>query len=190
MSTSPASPGELCIELAEPNELFEQRRADVANGAPAIPPGIDRIRGELGSGAVKAPACIAIVLPHEHVASQTEQNIRDALARHCEIGIKDAQNQLKELQREGRQTLLLGVVILAVALVLSALVLKSKTPEVFRDFFGNGLLLVAAWVGMWYPLDTLIYAGRPFRTEQKLLRTIQSLKVDVRIADASAAQRN
>ncbi len=190
MSTTAPPSGELTIELAEPNELFEQRRADVANGAPAIPPGIDRIRRELGAGAVKAPASIAIVLPRQHVASQTEQKIKEALARHCEIGIQRAENELKELRREGSQTLLPGVVILAVALVLSALVLKSHTPEVIRDFFGNGLLLVAAWVGMWYPLDTLIYAGRPFRTERKLLRTIQGLKVDVRPADASPAERN
>jgi hypothetical protein len=28
---------------------------------------------------------------------------------------------------------------------------RSSAPESIRMFFGDGVFLVAAWVGMWYP---------------------------------------
>jgi hypothetical protein len=78
-------------------------------------------------------------------------------------------------------------------------VLRSKVPKELRDFLGNGLFLVVAWVGLWYPLDTLFYAGRPHRAERKLLRALSDVELVVRpagadgglveAADAAAAAR-
>jgi hypothetical protein len=70
--------------------------------------------------------------------------------------------------------------MLAGFLLLSEAVLRSRAPREIRDFFGNGLFLVAAWVGMWYPLDTLIYSGRPHRIERRLLHTLRSAEITVR----------
>ncbi len=36
-------------------------------------------------------------------------------------------------------------------------------------FFADGLFMVAAWIGMWYPLDMLVYYARPYRLETKAL---------------------
>ena len=76
-------------------------------------------------------------------------------------------------------TLLSGVVVLFIGLVLSETVLRSKVPKELRDFLGNGLFLVVAWVGLWYPLDTLFYAGRPHRAERKLLRALGQVELVV-----------
>lgn len=177
-------PGELQVELAEPDELFELRRSNVAGGAPLFSAGIDRIRSELSSGTVREPTRITIRLPREYATSQMEDGIRTALARYCDTRIRQEENELKAIHRDGRQALVLGVIILTVSLALSQVVLHSGLPLGVRDFFGNGLFLVAAWVGMWYPLDMLIYAGRPHRMERKVLRTIRELEVAVRAADA------
>ncbi len=186
MSTAPADFGELRIELADPNELFDPRRADVANGLPALPPGIDRIRRELSAGTVRDPGRLAILLPSQHVNAATERGLREAVGRYCELGIKRVEQELKTIHREEIQALAIGLAILAVSLALAQLVLNSGWPMGIRDFFGNGLFLVAAWVGMWYPLELLIYAARPHRSERKLLRTLSGLEVAVQ---ASAAVR-
>ena len=175
--------GELQVELAQPDELFELRRSNVARGSPLYGPGIDRIRSELSSGTVREPTRITILLPREYATSQMEDGIRTALARYCEMRMRRLENELKALQRDGRQALVLGAIILTVSLALSQFILQTGLPQGVRDFFGNGLFLVAAWVGIWYPLDMLIYAGRPHRMEQKVLRTIRELEVAVRAAD-------
>ena len=45
------------------------------------------------------------------------------------------------------------------------------------------LFIVVAWVALWYPLDTLIYSGRPYRMQKSVLRTMQEMEITVRAAD-------
>jgi hypothetical protein len=71
-----------------------------------------------------------------------------------------------------------------VCLLISEEILSSGAPKGIRDFFGNGLFIVAAWVGMWYPLETFIYSGRPYRLERKLLRTMGSMEIHIQPAGA------
>ena len=66
--------------------------------------------------------------------------------------------------------------------------IKRAVPKELRDFFGNGLFLVVAWVGLWYPLDTLVYGGQPYRNERKLLRAIGRAEIVVRPDDREPAR--
>jgi hypothetical protein len=105
------------------------------------------------------------------------------VARYCEAGIVHAQHELAAIHRDGRRTLLFGAVVLFVGLLLSEAVLRSKFPKEVRDFFGNGLFLVVAWVGLWYPLDMLVYGGQALRNERRVLRTIRDMEIRVRAED-------
>lgn len=183
MGTASGLSRELTLELEEADELFVARPSDVASGAPPLPSAVDRIREQLNSGRIGAPAATVIVLPRSKVHSGLESGLQQALARYCEIGIREAENGLKATHREGRRVLLLGMIVLAVSLGLSAAVLQSHFPSVLRTFLGEGLFAVAAWVGMWYPLDTLLYSGRPYRRERKMLRAIQGLEITLRASD-------
>jgi len=173
------APYALTIELDDPDDLFNARAADVMHGVPSREPGIDEILNEMGSRSAAATSTVVIVLPRERATPEAERGMRHALRRYCDVGITRAENELKAIQREGMQALLLGVVMLAAFLALSEIVLKSSIPGGLRNFFGNGLFLVAAWVGMWYPLDTLIYTGRPHRIERKLLHALRDAKIVV-----------
>jgi hypothetical protein len=178
---------ELRIDLREPDELFEPRAADVVGGAPAIDAGIDRIRNALGATRTWGALRLAILLPREHVTPAAERGIRQALGRYCEAGVSRAENELRAVQRDGWRTLLFGAIVLALGLAASEAALHAGWPTPLRDFFGNGLFIVVAWVGLWYPLDTLIYAGRPYRMELKVLRAIHRSELVVRAADEAGA---
>jgi hypothetical protein len=171
---------ELVVELAEPDELFADRPSDVASGRPWQSSGIDQIRNALSAGSVRARITTLIVLPRDRIEPRLEHGIKEAVARYCEDGITQAENELKAIRREGVQALVLGAILLAVFLGLSEAVLQSDLPNSIRTFFGDGLFIVAAWVGMWYPLDTLLYAGRPYRLERTLLRAMQGMEIVVR----------
>jgi hypothetical protein len=177
---------ELTVALSHPNELFEPPGFDVANGVPPRDPAIDRIRRELSAGPLRVPARLVVEVPADQATPEVERGIKQAIASYCEAGITSAESELRAVHRDGWQTLLLGAVLLAVGLFVSEEILSSGAPKGIRDFFGNGLFLVAAWVGMWYPLDTLIYSGRPYRHERKLLRAMQATEVVVRSTEARA----
>ena len=57
---------------------------------------------------------------------------------------------------------------------------NTGLPSAIRAFLGDGLFLVAAWVGMWYPLDTLIYTGRPHHLESWRLTALREMEIVVR----------
>jgi hypothetical protein len=71
----------------------------------------------------------------------------------------------------------------AVFLSLAGAIVRSA-PEAVRDVFGDdGLFVVVAWVGLWYPLDTLFYSGRPYRLEKSVLEIMHGMQIVVRPAD-------
>jgi hypothetical protein len=173
---------ELTIALSDPRELFDAPAYDVAAGTPPGLPGIDRIREELRSQPIRGQVTVAVVLPAGEATPRVERGLRESIARYCDAGIARAEIELRAIRRDGIQTLFFGAIVLAGFLALSEAVLRSTLPKELRDFFGNGLFLVAAWVGLWYPLDTLLYSGRPCRSERKLLRMIRAIEIVVRPA--------
>jgi hypothetical protein len=181
---------EFTVRLDEPNQLFEERPADVVRGRAPEPPGIQRIRDEVFYRPRKARGRATIVLPPDKATPEAERGIRQAIAHYCETGIDRDGHELAGVRHDGWRTLAIGAVILALGLALSEVVLKSKWPHELREFFGNGLFIVIAWVGLWYPLDTLIYAGRPYRSDRKMLAAIGRLEILVRAegADWPAAE--
>jgi hypothetical protein len=180
MPSSGAGARELSVALSHPNELFEAAASDAASGVPPGVPGIERLRDELSSGSLRAPVKLEVRLPADQATEQVERGIKRAVARYCEDGIAHAESELAAIHRDGRQTLILGAIVLTAFLAASEAVISSGAPKDIRDFFGNGLFLVAAWVGMWYPLDTLIYSGRPYRFERRLLRAMGAMEIVVR----------
>lgn len=177
---------ELTVAIGHPEELFEPSPGEVADGRPPGDPGIERIRRALlESSSLRTPAAVTIELPAGQLTPGLERGIRQAVRRYCDDGLAHAREELRAIRRDGMQTLVLGAVMLAAFLVVSEAILRSKAPREIRDFFGNGLFLVAAWVGMWYPLDTLIYSGRPHRLERRLLHALRSAEITVRAAGGS-----
>jgi hypothetical protein len=171
---------EFMIRLDDPDELFQTRPADVSRGRPPEEAGIQQIRDELDARPKGGPVTLAIVLPPEKATPQVERGLKRAVARYCESGIARAEHELSAVHRDGWRALALGIPVLAFFLGLSEWVLRTKLPPELRDFFGNGIFVVAAWVGLWYPLDTLLYSGNPHRREKKLLAAMAELEILVR----------
>ncbi len=178
MSTRSAP--ELEIELGAPDELFYPRESDVEAGRPLLDAGIDQLRTELSARSLRQPVTVLITLPRAKATPEVERGIRDAVRRYCDAGIKREQTLLAAVRREGLRALGFGTAVLAIGLALSELVLRSGLPSGIRTFLGDGLFLVAAWVGMWYPLDTLIYTGRPHHLERRLLSVLREMEIVVR----------
>lgn len=158
---------ELMLRLADPRQLF------VADPhffeAATLTPGIEHLYEELRWRELKqarahdAPA--AARRDRARVAGESWR--RDP--EFCTARRHRVENELRALVRDGLRALALGLVLLAIALAVSVAIRRSSAPESIRIFFGDGVFLVAAWVGMWYPLDTLVYTPRPLRREREVL---------------------
>jgi hypothetical protein len=175
---------ELRLELENADDLFVARGPNVECGVPPLPSGIEQIRSQLGSHSLRTAVATVIVLPRARFRPDLARDISQAIERYCEIGIRNADNELRALRREGLRWLLVGCVVFALFVYFSERILAiGDLPFVVKDFFGNGLFIVIAWVALWYPIDTLFYSGRPFRLERNMLRVMHGMEIDVRAAD-------
>ena len=175
---------ELTLELGEADEFFAGSESNVAAGRPPLPAGIDQIREELDAHSLPGALATVIVLPRTQVKPGLSAEIGRAVERYCEMGICKAENEIKMLRREGVKTLLIGLSLFVVFGSIAEAVVHSSLPGPVRSFLGeDGLFVVIGWVGLWYPIETLLYSQRPYRQEIALLKLIRQMQIEVRPAD-------
>lgn len=86
--------------------------------------------------------------------------------------------ELKQLMREGRTSLLIGLVFLAACVVLVRILATGHQP--WQSFLREGLT-ISGWVAMWKPLDIYLYRWWPLLNLKRLHEKISKADVDVRI---------
>ncbi len=175
---------ELTLELGEADEFFADTEPNVAAGRPALPSGIDQIREELDAHSLPAALATVIVLPRAQVKPGLSCDIATAVDRYCEMGIAKAENEIRTLRREGFRTLLIGLSLFVVFVSIAEALVHTGLPSPVRNFLGeDGLFIVVGWVGLWYPIETLLYSRRPYRREIAVLRVIRRMQIEIRAAD-------
>jgi hypothetical protein len=113
-----------------------------------------------------APFRIVVELPLEEAAKPEAAKIPEAFANYFRHRAAVARRELRELFRVGRQSLLIGIVVLTVCLA------GSQAAEESLIFVG--------WVANWRPLEIYLYDWWPIRRRINLLRRIAAAPVQVR----------
>lgn len=170
------------MQLDAVESMFAVDRPDYFTETATVVPGVDQLMGELRLRRVDDDILVTVELPPDAVEAGQDERIAAAIGRYCRARIRTLDDQLRALRREGLRALVIGFVILAVGLALSQATSNSDLPESLRVFFGDGVFLVAAWVGIWYPLDTLIYIPGPLRRDRQVLEALRQAAVVVRAA--------
>jgi hypothetical protein len=57
--------------------------------------------------------------------------------------------------------------------------------DFLNDLLGNGVFLVVAWVGLWYPLDMLFIARGQAKREVRVLGRMLTVPVVVRVHNSA-----
>jgi hypothetical protein len=83
------------------------------------------------------------------------------------------------LWRQGLRSLRPGTVLFLVGLLFSTDFLEPDVPEFLQQVLGNGVFLVIAWVGLWYPLDLLFFARLPLNREKRALKVLARIPIEV-----------
>ena len=175
---------ELTLELGEADEFFAGSEPNVAAGRPGLPPGIDQIREELDARSLPDALATVIVLPSAQVKPGLSGDFARAVDRYCAMGISRAENEIRMLRREGVRTLLIGLSLFVVFVSIAESLVHTGLPSPVKNFLGeDGLFIVVGWVGLWYPIETLLYSRRPYRREIAVLQVIRRMRIEVRPAD-------
>jgi hypothetical protein len=118
----------------------------------------------------------------------------DSVAHYFDYRAEMKLHELKRLMREGRASLLIGLVFLAGCSLTSSVFfaraewdsiswemgLNVLSPEM-RNFIREGLTIIG-WVAMWKPLDIYLYRWWPMLALRRLYQRLSAMPVEVRCA--------
>ncbi len=174
---------EVVVHLRRPEELFVVDPAALLSD-PTVAhtePGVEELLAEmLARRRVGRAPQLVVTLPTEQVQADTADRVTTAVHRWCALRRKRMERETRIIWRQGLRSLRSGVVLFLVGLLLSSGFIEPDVPEFWQEVLGNGLFLVIAWVGLWYPLDLLFFARQPLRREMKVLDRMLRAPVQVR----------
>ena len=129
---------------------------------------------------------LRILVPQSALTPQTEASVRRALSRYCAHTIAEARSKLAAMRWVGVRTFAIGLLLFALSLAASSSVARLLfIPEELRTLAVEGII-VAGWVILWQPLDTLVQGWWPHWEEERTFRAISSVPLRVYGFDPSS----
>ncbi len=124
----------------------------------------------------KAPIKLRIYLD-QWPPEDPKQLIRIAVHNHFAHRAQIAELEFKRLLKQGRITLFIGLLFLAVCLLLSKMLLGHEAgtwAAVLRES-----LTIAGWVAMWRPMQIYLYDWWPLRRRSRIFANLSHMPVEV-----------
>ena len=172
------------LDLADIRYLFDAPEPDPLNGRYHARSGLDTLlqrlkRAPLPGG---APMALEIRLPADRMQALDEAQVQRALRGRVEAMIGEEEEAMHLLRREMWQSLRVGGLFLSLCLLASALVDRmAGLPDFLRTILGESLV-IAGWVGLWHPLELVLYAWWPGRFRKGLLGHLAAADIHLRAA--------
>jgi hypothetical protein len=98
--------------------------------------------------------------------------VEPAFRAHMQYELDRIDRRIRHQRRAGQVVLLIGVAVLVATIGASQVVGEFPGSNAVKE-----LLLLASWVVMWRPLDTLVYGWLPLTRQRKLLRRLCAANV-------------
>jgi hypothetical protein len=132
------------------------------------------------------PVKVVIHLPADQIAHPDAARLAIASRNHFARGLELARRQLRFHFREGRATLLVGLVFLFACMTLRQLAF-AIAPEGLSRILAEGLLILG-WVAMWRPLQIFLYDWWPLRHRIRLYAKLTAMPVELRLSDGPGSE--
>jgi hypothetical protein len=177
------SKGDIVIRLDTPDELFAVDPRGLLSGARRLDSGMDELVERFLAGKTGRRRRIVLDIAQD-CSDELVRQVEPAMRHYCELRIRRVYRQRGVIWRQGLRSLLTGSLLFVVGVLLSFDFTRPEADEFWKELLGNGVFLVVAWVGLWYPLDLLFIARQPLKREIRVLREMLTLPVEVRTGRA------
>jgi hypothetical protein len=181
-SDSPPAPSGVTLHLDRPDDLFSPPVFGEFSGSANLQSGIERLVAELKTSPRRG-ADVTVVIHDTAGDPNLQDRLRRAIRSYAAIRVGELEHQRAAHRRDGLSSLLVSVPVAVALSLLSVLVTKSDISEDWRTAI-DGLVIVFLWVALWYPLDALLWYGRPLTQELRVVRRLEAATVRVRFLPA------
>lgn len=175
---------EMALALADLRYLFEAPAIDPMAGSHMGLSGLDEILARLKRDRLpkEGQLRLKLTVPAAQIGPDTQANLGKALRDYAGAQIAAEETGLQFIRRETAQSMRVGGLFLAICLILAALVDHLTLLPPFVQSLLRESLVIAGWVGLWHPLDLLLYSWWPNRYRIRLLSRVKNAEVSLQPA--------
>jgi len=127
---------------------------------------------------LKKPLTLIIHLPADQLQAGDAPDLAQAIHNYFAYRLDVTERRLRFYFRDGRMTLLVGLMFLFVCIAVRQLLL-AVGGGLAASIADEGLYIVG-WVVMWRPLEVFLYDWRPIRHRTRLYAKLARIPVIVR----------
>jgi hypothetical protein len=131
----------------------------------------------------RKPLALLIHVDRQPESSQDVAETREAVHEYFRARARVTRLRLRQLFRNGRISLAIGIVALAVSVGIGSLIERRMAGLPAASLLGESLL-IGGWVAMWRPLETFLYDWWPIRAEARLFDRLANAPVRIQYAEA------
>jgi len=173
------APQVISLSLTSPEDMFVLAQTDLFSEYRNFMTGLEYCISVLRSRRSRGPVRIELSLPSGHIEEGMNQRIGRTLTRYCDHRIAYNQRERRAVRLDGVSSLWIGIpiVVLGFLLVIVKGSIVGSTGNANLVLDSGGWVLV--WVGLWFPLDTLLFTPLSYGRENRVLERLRSASVVV-----------
>lgn len=109
--------------------------------------------------------------------SDPQAMIAESVRHYFEYRADMIRREFRQLMKEGRMALIIGVVFLAVCELIAQSL--PATKDTWHGMLRQGLTIIG-WVAMWRPLEIYLYRWWPVLRQERVYRNLSAMQVEVK----------
>ena len=123
---------------------------------------------------------ITLHLQQPAAEADAEQLIASAIHNFFNFKAELARRELRQLLKQGRTSLIIGLCFLTACLLAANAVSRSASGDLL--VIGRESLTIIGWVAMWRPIDTFLYDWWPLRRRARIFESLGHAHVSLAAA--------
>jgi hypothetical protein len=128
----------------------------------------------------KRPLRLIVHLPQEQARIAVERGLETAFANYFAYRAERIELQLRDLFRNGRRHLAIGLPLLVMCLLASQYV-GGALPQRPWSRIAEESFIILGWVANWKPIEIFLYDWWPIRRDLALYRRLAAGRVEIKI---------
>lgn len=131
-----------------------------------------------------APLGLLVHVDREAASPDATDIVHGAVRDHFGRRAEETRRSLRQLFRNGRISLVIGLAVVAGSVVIGDLIETMLSGTGFGSILRESLL-IGGWVAMWRPLEIFLYDWWPVRAEARLFDRLSEMIVRVQPAQST-----
>jgi hypothetical protein len=165
--------------LMRSRDMFELPQPDLFSEYRNFLTGVDFCLSELRGRVSFRPVRLEIYLPSAEIHDDAAEQLGANLRRYCANRIRYNRRESRAQRFEGVSALRVGVPICLLGLVLTIAASAIKPASGIAHILSDQLGWVLIWIGLWFPLDQMLFYPLAYGRESRALRLLGNADVTV-----------